>query len=424
MTTSRQRLQATIEHRQPDRVVVDIGGNSGTDIHASTLSKLRYAVLGEAGYRVKVRDLLQMLGEIDDELRPLLPTDVVKVVGAKTPFGSSAQEWKPWQLPDGTLIMMPGGVSMATDANGDFLMYPKGDTTAPPSARMPKTGFYFDVIVRQPPIDEDALDPSDNFEDFSPISADDLADYASRVATLVATCDYGVTLVPAGLKSYGLDNASGAGPGIRYPKGIRAPEEWYMSLVTRKDYIHAVFEHQTEVALANIARLAEIVGSIGQVVRVCSADFGGQQAPLISRQTYRELFSPYYRRINAALHEQTNWKTFKHCCGSIIDLIPDLIEDGFDILGPVQTSAARMDPRVLKREFGDQVVFWGGGVDTQRTMPFGTPEEVYREVRERIDIFNVRGGFVFGTVHNLQANVPIPNVLAMFQAIRDSWAND
>ena len=178
------------------------------------------------------------------------------------------------------------------------------------------------------------------------------------------------------------------GPGLKHPRGIRDPEEWYISLVARRDYIRAVFERQTETMLANIERLASAVGDHGQVVVVCDGDLGGQSGLLISLRTYRDLFSPDYRRINAAIHATTNWKTFKHCCGSVYDLIPDLIEDGFDILNPVQTSAARMDPRTLKREFGDRIVFWGGGVDTQRTLPFGTPEDVYREVRERIDIFN------------------------------------
>jgi uroporphyrinogen-III decarboxylase len=211
------------------------------------------------------------------------------------------------------------------------------------------------------------------------------------------------------------------GPGVKHPRGIRDEAEWLMSLVARRDFVHAVFEYETEIALQNLPLLARALGDRVAVVRVCSADLGGQAAPLISRETYRELFSPYYRRLNAAFHEQTNWKTFKHSDGSMYDLIPDLIEDGFDILNPVQTSAAKMDARTLKREFGDHIVFWGGGVETQTTLPFGTPEEVYREVRERIDIFNDGGGYVFAAIHNIQNGVPVPNLLAMIQAVRDSW---
>ena len=190
--------------------------------------------------------------------------------------------------------------------------------------------------------------------------------------------------------------------------------------MARKDYIHAVFQRQTELALANIARLAAAIGDSAQVVRICGADFGGQNGPIISRRTYVELFSPYYRAINAAIHASTDWKTFKHCDGSILELIPEFIADGFDILNPVQTSAAHMDARMLKREFGSQLTFWGGGVETQSTLPFGTPDEVYREVRERIDIFNDGGGYVFAAIHNIQPATPIPNLLAMIRALRDS----
>ena len=155
-------------------------------------------------------------------------------------------------------------------------------------------------------------------------------------------------------------------------------------------------------------------------VKVCSTDFGTQQGLMISRETYREVYSPHYRRLNAEVHRRTRWKTFKHCCGSIYELIPDMIDDGFDVLNPVQTSASKMDPMTLKREFGDHVVFWGGGVNTQRTLPFGTADEVYREVREHIDIFNDGGGYVFAAEHNIQAGVPAENVIAMFRAVRDA----
>ena len=137
-------------------------------------------------------------------------------------------------------------------------------------------------------------------------------------------------------------------------------------------------------------------------------------------KAYRDLFLPFHKQVNDLIHKQSNWKTFIHSCGSVYDLIPDFIEAGFDILNPVQCSAAKMDARTLKQEFGKDLVFWGGGVDTQKTIAFGTPDEVYREVRERIEIFAPGGGFVFNSVHNIQGNTPTENILAMFRAIRDS----
>jgi hypothetical protein len=290
-----------------------------------------------------------------------------------------------------------------------------------PSARMPRDGYYFDPIPRQEPIDEDRLDPAERTEEFQPLSDAEVAEFAAEARRRSEETDHGVVLTPPGTWGYG-DAMIVPGPSLRHPRGIRDPEEWLMSYAARPDYVSAVFERQTEITLANLERLAAAVGQHGQVVVVCDADLGHQRGLLFSPATYRRLLAPHYRRINALIHERTSWKTFKHACGSIRDLIPDLIEDGFDILNPVQTSADRMDPRELKREFGGRVVFWGGGVDTQRTLPFGTPDEVYREVRERIDIFNDGGGYVFAAVHNIQANVPVPNLLAMFEAIRDSWA--
>ena len=137
-------------------------------------------------------------------------------------------------------------------------------------------------------------------------------------------------------------------------------------------------------------------------------------------QTYRELFKPFHKAVNDRIHKLTKWKTFIHSCGAVLPFIPEFMDAGFDVLNPVQCSARGMDPRTLKREFGKNIVFWGGGVDTQKTLPFGTPDEVYREVRERIDIFSPGGGFVFNSTHNVQSNVPTENLLALFRAVEDS----
>jgi len=419
MMTSRQCLQATLEHRQPDRVCVDLGATFISGAHASTVSKLRQALVDDPAYRVRIIHPLQLNGEIDEILLRELPTDVIGVFPSMTAFGFRNEDWRPWQLFDGTDVEVPGGFRPTADGNGDLLLHPGGDPSALPSARMPRGGHYFDPIVRQEPIDEEHLDPADNTEEYGPLGDADLADFARRARLAATETEYGVFGTIPGVWGYG-DAMVVPAVGLRRPKGIRDPEEWYMSLVARKDYVHAVFRHQTELAIENIGRLAAALGHSVQAVRICGADFGGQHGPLISRRTYVELFSPYYRAINAAIHASTGWKTFKHCDGSIYELIPEFIADGFDILNPVQTSAAHMDARTLKQEFGKDLVFWGGGVETQSTLPFGTPDEVYREVRERIDIFNDGGGFVFAAIHNIQPNTPVPNLLAMIRALRDS----
>jgi len=180
-----------------------------------------------------------------------------------------------------------------------------------------------------------------------------------------------------------------------------------------------VFTAQCECALKSIEKLAAAVGDRAQVVFVSGTDFGTQNGQICSVQTYRELYKPFHKAVNDQIHKLTEWKTFIHSCGSVPPFIPDFIEAGFDVLNPVQCSARGMDPRWLKREFGRELVFWGGGVDTQHTLPFGTPDEVYRQVRERIDVFAPGGGFVFNSIHNIQSNVPTENILAMFRALKD-----
>jgi uroporphyrinogen-III decarboxylase len=196
-------------------------------------------------------------------------------------------------------------------------------------------------------------------------------------------------------------------------------EEWYISTLTRQNYIHKVFEKQSDIALQNLDKLAPIIGNAADVVFICGTDFGTQVSTFCSVETFRNLWFPYYKRINDWIHQNTNWKTFKHCCGAVRSLIPSFIESGFDILNPVQCSAAGMEARELKSEFGDHVVFWGGGVDTQKTLPFEKPEDVREEVLERCEIFSKHGGFIFSSIHNIQANTPVQNIVAMIDAVQN-----
>lgn len=415
----RQRLAATLNHEQPDRVCVDFGATFVTGIHVSVVDRLRKATLGDTGYRVKVIDPYQMLGEIDDPLREALEIDVVGSLARKGLFGTDESDWKPFTLFDGTEVLVPHNFTTTAEAGtGDLLIYPEGDTTAAPSGRMPQGGYFCDAIVRQDPIDEAALDPADNCEEFAAFGPEDLAFYRQRRRWFEQRSAFGSIVVIPGT-AFG-DIALVPAPFLKHPKGIRDITEWYMSIAARTEYIHAVFERQCEIALKNIETLIDLLGDSVQVAIITGTDFGMQTGLFVSIDTYRELFKPYHVKVNALIHARSNWKTFIHSCGSVWELIPEFIDAGFDILNPVQCSAAKMEPRALKRTFGERLVFWGGGVNTQKTLAFGTPDDVYNEVRERIDIFNGGGGFVFNVVHNIQGNVPIDNVLAMFRAIKDS----
>ncbi len=187
----------------------------------------------------------------------------------------------------------------------------------------------------------------------------------------------------------------------------------------RDSYIYRVFELQCEIAIENLEKIYSVVGNRIAAVFVTGADFGMQAGPMISNTTYRKLYRPFHESVNDWVHENTGWKTFIHSCGSVEPLIKEFIEAGFDILNPVQTSAANMGPHNLKEKYGDRMTFWGGGIDTQTTLPFGTPDQVRREVQERIRVFAPGGGFVFNTVHNVQPGVPVENILAMYEAINE-----
>jgi hypothetical protein len=413
--TSKERVLTALAHQEPDRVPVDFGASAVTGLHVKIVGALR-AHYGLAPGPVKVHEPYQMLGLVEEDLKQALGLDVDGVYPPETMFGFRNEDWQPWRLDDGTEVLMSGHFKTVKDGNGDTLVFPKGDVSVPPSGRLPKGGYFFDTIIRQPPLDEAALDPADNMEEFGPISDADL-DYFEARTRETAGSNRAVMATFGGL-AIG-DIALVPGPFLKNPRGIRDIEEWYVSTLTRPAYVHAVFERQTEVALANLAKIAARVGDRVQVVFVCGTDFGTQTSQFCSVGGFRSLYMPYYVRINDWIHKHTAWKTFKHSCGAVRPLIPSFIESGFDILNPVQVSAIGMDAARLKADYGRDVVFWGGGVDTQKTLMFGTPAEVRDEVRRRLEIFGRGGGFVFNAIHNIQANVPTANVAALFDTLRE-----
>ena len=413
--TSRERLALALNHREPDRVPVDFGSTGVTGMHHAIVAALRDHY-GLDRRPVKVHEPYQMLGLIEDDLQRALGIDVEGVFGAETLFGFRNEDWTPYRLDDGTEVLVSAHFQTARDANGDTLIYPRGDRSAPPSGRLPKGGFFFDTIIRQPAITESALDPADNLEEFGPISDRDL-DYFEAEAKRAEATGRGV-MASFGGTALG-DIALVPAPFLRYPKGIRDVEEWYVTTLTRRDYVHRIFERQTEIALANLERIAARVAGRVQAAFICGTDFGTQSSQFCSVTAFRALYFPYYRKINDWIHARTPWKTFKHSCGAVEPLIPSFIDAGFDILNPVQVSAAGMSPEKLKAEYGRDIVFWGGGVDTQKTLMFGTPGGVREEVRRRLDLFGRGGGFVFNAVHNIQVNVPPENVFALFEALND-----
>lgn len=413
-TSSRQRVLAALAHRAPDRVPVDFGSTGVTGIHVSCVAALRDHY-GLEKRPVKVHEPYQMLGLVEEDLQQALGIDVQGVFRRKTMFGFPVGDWKPWRF-NGLDVLVPGRFEVDEEPNGDTTIYPEGDRTAPPSGRMPKGFHFFDAIVRQEPLDDETLRLEDNLEEFEPLEEGDLDDIAADAAAARAT---GRAVIAAiGGTALG-DIALVPAPFLKRPKGIRDVTEWYMSLNSRRDFVHRLYARQTEIALGNLERVHRRIGDAVDVVFLCGTDFGTQTSSFCSVATFRELWLPYYRQLCGWIHAHTTWKVFKHSCGSVERFFESFIEAGFDIANPVQCSARGMEPEQLKAKYGDRIVFWGGGVDTQKTLPFGTPAEVREQVLRRCEVFAPGGGFVFNAIHNVQAGTPAANIVAMLDAVRE-----
>jgi len=412
MAPSRQRVLTTLAHREPDRVPIDFGSTGVTGIHVSCVAALRDH-LGLEQRPVKIHEPYQMLGLVDEDLQQALGLDVQGVFRRKTLFGFPVGNWKPWRL-NGLDVLVPGGFEVDQEPNGDTIIYPDGDRTAPPSGRMPKGFHFFDTIIRQEPLDDETLRLEDNLEEFEPLGDRDLDEIAQDVAAAHATGR--AVIANVGGTALG-DIALVPAPFLKQPKGIRDITEWYMSLKSRRDFVHGLFARQTEIALDNLARVHRRIGDAVDVVFLCGTDFGTQSSAFCSVATFRELWLPYYRQMCGWIHAHTSWKVFKHSCGSVERFFESFIDAGIDIANPVQCSAKGMEPEQLKARYGDRLVFWGGGVDTQKTLPFGTPAQVRNEVLRRCEIFAPGGGFVFNAIHNMQAGTPVANLVAMFDAV-------
>jgi len=413
--TSKERLQATLAHRSPDRITVDFGATPVTGIHVLIIEKLR-KYYGLKKKPVRVTEPYQMLGEVDNELIDLLGVDIIGLPSRTNIFGFENNNWKEYRTWWGQDVLVPGNFNTRQDENGDIVIFPEGDTSVPPSAKMPSTGYFFDAIIRQEPFFESDLRIEDNLEEFKALSERDLAFWTNQIES-VRKSDKGI-IANFGGTALG-DIALVPAPFLKNPKGIRDIQEWYMSSLIRPDFVKEIFERQTDIALENLKRLHQIAGDIVDVVYLCGTDLGTQISTFCDADTFRDLYMPYYRKMNDWIHQNTSWKTFKHSCGAVESLIESFIEAGFDILNPVQISAEGMNPEKLKKKYGNRIVFWGGGVDTQKVLSFGSPDDVRKQVQELCGIFSQGGGFVFNTIHNIQANVPVENVVAMIDTLKN-----
>jgi hypothetical protein len=411
---SKEKLQASLNHRSHEGITVDFGATPVTGVHVLAIERLRQ-YYGLEKRTVKVSEPYQMLGYIDDDLAEIMCCDVMGIAPRKNMFGIENNNWKEFKTFWGQEVLVPGDFNTTRSPNGDLLVFPEGDTSVLPSARMPGSGYFFDTIDRHQPYDEENPDINDNLEEFSLLSETDIA-YWKTKSVEIKNSNRGI-IVNLGGTALG-DIALVPGPWMKNPKGIRDISDWYMSTLMRMDFVKEIFERQSNIAVKNLETLYNIVGNSVDAVFMCGTDFGTQNSQFCSAEIFSDLYTPYYRKMNDWIHKHTSWKTFKHSCGAIMPLIPGIIESGFDIINPVQINATDMDSQILKDKFGDKITFWGGGVDTQKVLSFGNPADVEKQVSTQCEILGKNGGFVFNTVHNTQANVPVENLAAMIGVLR------
>jgi hypothetical protein len=412
--TSREKVLAALSHREGP-VPVDFGATIITGMHASVVEALR-ARCGLPRRPVMVHEPYQMLGLVEDDLKDALGVDTDGAFRLRNMFGVANRDWKPWRTPWGQEVLVPGAFTVKPGADGEVLVFPQGDAEAPPSGRMPAAGFYFDSIVRQEQIEEERLDPADNTVEFGLTGQEDLDHLAAQVAA--SRAGQRASVASVGGASFG-DLAAVTAPFLKQPKGIRDPAEWLLSVHARPAFVEAVFRRQRETAIENLRRINTVMGESIDVVVLSGADFGTQESLFFSVETFDRLFAPHYRAVNDWIHGNTGWKTFIHTDGAIGPLVPSLIASGFDILNPLQYTARGMDCALLKREYGRELVFWGGGLETQHLLPFGKPSEVRAEVLRQCATLHHGGGFVFSTVHNVLAGTPVENIVAMIEAVHE-----
>lgn len=379
--TSRRRVEAALNHTEPDRVPFDLGGSVLTSIHERAYRRLR-DYLGLPSVEIVTQDHKQQLAMVHDDVKERLRVDVDALNPAKA-YNFKAERWR-----DGDYDKMRDewGIEWWKPVDGG-LYY---DMRAHPLANA--TGVA-DLEKHPWP---DPLDPG-RYENLAE-RADDLMNKRQLAYIL-------------GRNAPGLFEIS---------LWMRGLENYYCDLLADRPMAERMLDIVCEIKMAYWAKALELVGENVMVVSEAD-DLCGQDGMLISPEVYREVIKPRHTKLFAHIkkHAKTDVKIFYHCCGAVTEVVPDLIESGIDILNPVQVSAKGVDTKELKQRFGKDLTFWGGGVDTQHVLPRGTPDEVRDEVKRRIDDLAPGGGFVFTTVHNIQADVPPENIMAMWETLQE-----
>lgn len=399
--TPRERVLAALNHREPDRVPIDFSGHRSSGIAAIAYPKLR-EFLGLPPRPIRVYDVIQQLAIVDEDVLDRFHVDTIELGRG---FALDEKSWSPWTLPDGTPCLVPSWTRLESD-NDRWVIRSKSGRIF---AHMPEGTLYFEQIYF-PFAEGDDVGPISTALEESmwtavasppgPIDSHELSEGAKQ---LLKTTDRAII----GLFGGNL---------FEIGQFLYRNDVFMMLLAAEPQHAHRFLDKLVEIHLANLERF---LGAVGEYIDIIlfGDDLGMQTGPMISPQMYREFFKPRHKLLWNRAKQLADVKVMLHCCGGVRELIPDLIEAGADAINPVQISCSRMGATELKAEFGKDITFWGGGCDTRDILPTGTPQQVAESVKEQVRILSPGGGFVFQQVHNILANVPPANIVAMFDAV-------
>jgi len=405
--TSRERVLAALNHREPDRVPVDLSGHRSSGIMAMAYPKLR-AALGLEPRPVRVYDPVQQLAVVDEDVLERFGIDTIELGRA---FAVEDKDWAEWTLPDGTPCLMPAWALPEREPGRWVIRSASGRVIA----AMPD-GVWFFEQTHWPFLDGD--------------------DRPSRIPEAICECMWTAVASPPGPLTVGPDGldklAAGAqrlraqtdraivglfgGNLLEMGQFLYRNDQFLLMLAAEPERVHRFLDAVVEMHLGNLERFLGAVGPYIDVI-LFGDDLGMQNGPQMSPAMYDEYFKPRHALLWQRAKLLANVKVMLHCCGGVRELMPGLIEAGLDAINPVQVSCRGMEAAGLKRDFGKEMTFWGGGCDTQRILPQATPDEVAAHVRGQVAALQPGGGFVFQQVHNILANVPPANVIAMYGAI-------
>ena len=408
---SRERVLTAINHQEPDRVAVDFGGHRSSGIMAIAYARLK-KYLGITGGDIYVYDIPQQLAIIEPEVLDRFQVDVIELGRG---FGLEKEYWKEWQLPDGTPGKIPAHINLVKE-NGNWFACSDDGTRI---AAQPKGSLYFDQIYF----------PLQGVKDLKTVDFDAAFEKSmwNKLSNPPAPLGYdseGMQKLREGAKKLreSTDRAIVAlfgGNLHEIPQFLFRADNWFMMLASEPDQTHHFLDQLVEYHLNNLEKFLSAVGDYIDIIQF-GDDLGMQTGPQISKKMYDTFLKPRHSILWNRAKKLANVKVMLHCCGGVYPLLPSFIEAGLDIINPVQTTCKDMEAERLKKEFGKDLVFWGGGCNTRDILGTSTPEQVAQDVRERVNILAPGGGFVFQQIHNIMANVPPENIVAMFNAVHST----